>query len=408
MKLSLGKYLFYFIVFFAILFLDKMSGTGSYAETNSDSFAKLWKATLLVMMLLWLFNKGLLFRNPKVANAYYGLSIKNLINLNLMPLRDLSMTLKLLNLPVLISFFSHYLRKKNAALVLFVICQFYILTYPPFLTGLLDGSYNKVYGDDTYAFVGIFQNPHSAAVTMSICVTYILFVLKSQKRRDFIYNRTYNYLLLTIGLYGLYSSYARMGWLMAVIGVVVVFFPKRFKWNLLLQYTILMLIATIIAIFVVKNNDVLYRRLTDQDVVNGWERESHVGSGRLIYWNTSLELFAESGLPGWVIGTGYDAIPEYQQKKNGLHILSHNGFIDVLVSNGIVGLIILIVFFTYLFSYIRSYKNGQYYRLLISVYLSYLAYWVFQGTVYFSLDLLVALSLSLPKHNYEFKTFKRV
>ena len=397
MSLSTLKYFFFFSLFFFILYLEKMSGTGSYAETASDSFAKLWKSALLFIMILYLINKHRLFKIPQHSKSFFLLSFKNLFNSKLMPVNDFPMTFKLINLPILICFFHHFLRRRNAVLFLFVICQFYILSYIPFLLGLIDGYYDKTYGENTQTFVGIFQNPHSAAVTMSICVTFILFSLQHLKGKAFLFNRTYNYLLLTIGIYGLYASYARMGWLMALIGFIIVFFPQKFQLKSIIRYFMLLFIGGIIAMVSIMNSDVLYRRLTDQDIVNGWERESNVGSGRLIYWQTSFEQYMESDFGGKLIGLGYSEIPNNQFKKNGLSILSHNGFLDILVSNGVVGLSLLIAHFIFVFLYIRSYRKTLYYPFLIAVYLSYIAYWIFQGTVYFSFDLLIALSLSLPK-----------
>lgn len=79
---------------------------------------------------------------------------------------------------------------------------------------------------------------------------------------------------------------------------------------------------------------------------------------------------------------------------------AHNGFVDMLARNGIVGLLLMFLMLIALFAFIRRRKQCPTYRLALALWLMNFSFQVTQGGSMFHTDLLYALTFCLLEEEY--------
>ena len=84
-----------------------------------------------------------------------------------------------------------------------------------------------------------------------------------------------------------------------------------------------------------------------------------------------------------------------------MRIFSHNGFVDALTINGLIGIFLFFLFFFLIFKFILQQKTSKYFRINFTFIIMYLSYQLTQGGVTFGTDIFLALSLNLliPNNN---------
>ena len=123
-----------------------------------------------------------------------------------------------------------------------------------------------------------------------------------------------------------------------------------------------------------------------------------MGSGRGRIWLASALVYLDSSSTEKIIGMG-----ELQQKKRigdliGINIVSHNGFLDLLLVNGIIGLILFLIFLYRVYKYILAIKSN-YNTLAMSLFILYLTMCFFQGYNWINTALILMLSLGLCRNS---------
>jgi O-antigen ligase len=75
-------------------------------------------------------------------------------------------------------------------------------------------------------------------------------------------------------------------------------------------------------------------------------------NGRTAFWAIDLQAYLQGNLFYKIFGHGFDYIYYINQTRYGLRIWAHNDFINVLLCNGILGII------TYFYSYICIFREA--------------------------------------------------
>ena len=408
MKENWGSYIKWFVVFFIIFYSENF-------EIQGITISQLWKIPLVLYMLYTV----ILAKKRKLQfiKLGYWLALLKLLNRDIIvaPLQGVILFTKYLNFPLLYEFIQIKIKQRKKILRFLVrFCQYCILSFIPFLLNILKEP-KAAYGEDALELyegaitsnVGLFQNPHGASVILSLSFFVILYFIKNTRMSKTM--KYFNILLLVLDLYLLYSTYVRTGYLMFVVGLIVYLFPSIRQGTLtdIMKPIVALFIGTFLAVGLISSNDYFKARIFDLDE-NGDKREA-VGSGRLLFAQNGLNLWAkESNAYEYILGHGQEAVRDNNARifnNKEFRIYSHNGYVDSLAQNGIVGIIIMLLFYYYIFQRIRKLKKNPASRLALTWLVMQLVFQMVQGGVGFMSDLIAVLILVLLE--YEERDRKR-
>lgn len=373
------------LIFIAVFFV-------LYLETEiffGIKFSHLWKGSVATCLILYIimrtikYRASLSFPFPYFISAGYAYSLWPLVVMILHenPVNSLFVTAQRI-MPV-VAF--HYLfvahrdkiKKIHRAAIVFV-----LLSSIPFAVGLLEqkGSYYDLekIGDVTGgSFVGLFQTSHVASLTFALClIASICYASTSNDRKTFIIWGAVSPPLF----YLLIMSYARSGIFSFLGGLLVLIFAQR-RFTGSVKILFVASIGVLVFSMTVPNYENLISRFYGKTVYTKDENYdlNRFSSGRLMLWAASAEIFVDAGLPGWVGGLGEAKFHEEMKKRVGVSLFAHNGFLDEIMLNGLVG---AAIFFNLL---IAMYKDiiritADYDRILgLSSFAAYVVFTFFQG-----------------------------
>lgn len=382
MPVSLKKYILWFIPFFLLFYSEGMAIGGM-------TVSQLWKLPLTAFLIYYVFQ----YRHrltPIWAQIQYWTSLKCLFNAGLIGdlMTNFQYGIKFLLLPLLYSSAITLNRKKHQyETFLLVICQYFILTNVPFFLGLKTLNTGVDYGGFT-AFSGIFQNQHAMSVIMAICIVVILHFYKHDYFMTF-FSKLYNIALILVSSYAMYLGFARTGWLMCILAIVILFWPKTLsvkQWGGVFLVCLSILVGFI---YLMNTNQNFHDRIVGNDLVT--HKKINIDSGRSEYGAIALQRYADGSLFELVFGMSTKSETEAIFKKTHMHIGAHNGFIDMLARNGIIGLLMMVVFLISLLIFIRKRSDCLCYRLALAMWMMNFSFQVTQGGQMFHSDLLYAL-----------------
>ena len=81
----------------------------------------------------------------------------------------------------------------------------------------------------------------------------------------------------------------------------------------------------------------------------------------------------------------------------GSPVFAHNGIVEVLQTQGLIGLIIMFLFFRSIHKLIMNNKDSEYFKLNLALFLSFLVGYFLQGNDLFLVYLILGISLTLLK-----------
>lgn len=177
-------------------------------------------------------------------------------------------------------------------------------------------------------------------------------------------------------------------------------------------------ILLIFLVFKLSNVDVaLKNRLLDKTETNiGYNNKSaieRIGSGRIIYFLEGLNIYSELTLLEKIIGIGEENAKDEMLKRRNIRIFTHNGYLDILIHNGLLGLIIFIIAIIIIIRFINS-SQSIFTGLAKAYFTIYLIMNIVQGgpILYDGLFLsgslvLIILDDTKNKKNVNCRSFKR-
>lgn len=137
------------------------------------------------------------------------------------------------------------------------------------------------------------------------------------------------------------------------------------------------------------SDETIYSQNQDTDKMRS------LGSGRLYFASTALSNWYNGGFQTVMLGYGQGNALDYMEQSIGLHIFAHNGFVDIIQMNGLIGIFLYILFIIYLFKMIHKNKNSKYYQLSIILYISYIFFMILQGGHFFLPEVILSAVLAV-------------
>lgn len=398
------RYILGFLTFFGLFYSENFS-------IGSISISQLWKIPLVLYMLYTLYiNREKIFSSKiKYRNIAFLQAIQKFFNADILitPIQCGILVTKYLNFPLLLCSIPIWLKGKSKTINFLVrFCQYGILSYIPFLLNILNEPREAYGAEEILQFknavashVGLFQNPHGASAFLSISFIVILYYIKTHKLNKL--SLIYNYILLTLGAYCLYVTYVRTGYVMFIIGILVFVWPTKVTLRHIVLFFTTIICCTSIFFFLLNTNDYFKMRVLD---LNEYGKEKKTkGSGRLIFAHNGIHLWLyDSNIYTYIMGHGQEAVKDNNAKMLNnpkARIYSHNGYVDALAQNGIIGLLLMLGLYYYMFTRIRQIKRTSSYRLGLSWLSMQLIFQLFQGGVGFITDLISALILIIIEYD---------
>lgn len=367
---------------------------------GSIKISHLWKGILLMLLIFSELKKKK--KQVFIYKPLLFLSALQLINLETInnPFNAVLLFGTTLILPLLGIFVLKYSPKELNRTLLFF-SSFFILSFIPYELGLLksieDGYTLTSYGVESNGIIGPFQTVHSASTALAAAFLVVLFFWFSKA-----FNRIYLSFLLVISFYFLIFTYVRTGMLMVVLGAIpmLIYFARKEASTRIRLIFIGGLFSILISAWVL-SNETLVDRISGRRA-NSVESESfeNLGSGRGLIYIFAIEIFTEADILEQLIGMGQTEQKNRMEQKIGNKLIPHNGFLLLLLNNGILGLLVFLVFIRRTKRYIKKIKTQE--KILSQGLLyAYLIMTFFQNYdmlyMYLILVLSIAFSFNLNK-----------
>jgi hypothetical protein len=376
------------LAFFIALFLKSYTIGG-------EEMAYIWKLPLLIFLFVGVLGQKVHFNFLILG---YLFAIKNIVNTSFFdyPVDSINNFSKYLTIPLVVHWIFlnvnniESLRKLRMLPV--YLASFLIISNIPYYLGVFAAPVSKTMlwmeEGSLDGLVGILGAPHYTSALLSIASIVIL---------EFIVNKRGGMLtnivlgpLLVLGLFFLFKTYTRTGWMMFVVGLGILFARKiSFKDAGKIVAIGVLLIAGLV--FLYQTNEGFRRRIMD-DRAGEEEKSAYetVGSGRLQIAHIYLENLYESNFVTYLVGMGMQESQKRYEKKDGMPLFAHNGFVQTIVDNGILGFLLYLVFLYSIFREI-SRSNSSHNQLTVAIFFMFISCLVTQQANYFLLDLFMSL-----------------
>jgi hypothetical protein len=389
------KLILYFLLF-ALLYFET-------EEIAGLKFAVLWKSVLLfVVGFRLVFGSGNRFL-PRLVLWGLLFSVQSALNMSLFidPAANISEFIKNAYIPVFFAAFhpriSSSMSEEKIYGVLTDTAYFVVLSSIPFHFGLLEprglGYDLSLFGYTGEGFVGIFQTSHSASITLGFALV-ILFdnfrVLTTWLKKSVLI------IVISIGVASLYLTYARTGYFIFLSAVFVYLILNKSRLRLAwLMVTSSLVFISSLYLFV--TSDIFEMRILgiNQYMVESGSTDIGIDSGRWGFWVAAISYFIEQDFFSQLIGLGSALSMDLMYQTVGLRIYAHNGFINIFQFNGYLGFGLYCLFLVFLIKNVLKYSYNQYYPLIVSLLVCYLAQMFVQGERIFLADLLLVGGLLL-------------
>ena len=382
---------FWFLIFFVAFYLKGFTIGG-------QELVYLWKLPLLLFLI-----SRVVGQEAKYAFLVLGylFAAKNLVNVGFFkfPVDSIINFVKYLTIPL----FVHWLylninsaeALKKLRLVPVYMAAFFIICNIPYYFGIFSAPVTTMlWMEDTQldGLIGMLGAPHYTSAVLAVaCIVLVDFLAK--KRADFRINALIIPILL-IGAFFLFKTYTRTGWLMFVVGIILLF-VRKISFKDLGKIALAGLILAVGLAVLFQTNEGFRRRVMDDRA--GQEDKSAyetVGSGRLQIAQVYLENLYESNFVTYLVGMGMEESQRRYEKKDGMPLFAHNGFIQTLVDNGVLGFILYLLFLITMYKAIaRSVSSHN--QITVAVFFMFLSCLATQQANYFLLDVFLSIYIGI-------------
>lgn len=335
-----------YLLLFLLLYFD-------YLYIGPIKLSHLWKVILFVYLLYVVFKHKLPNRVTRflIIGFVTSLSIFYNTNLKLGVSGDITFFLDIISIPLFVSyFFICIIYKKYLEVESFVlsISIFVILSNIPFLTGWLSPKEAVSVGYDTKDFgvkvFGIFNNASGASKIFAVSSIIILAYFKRFWSGGVV--RKLFWIVLTIvGFLSVIYSFARTGWFIYVLGILIMFlYRSSIKTKFLAILVSLVLVPTVISVF--SQNVELYNRLIGKKENKVYVEGDYnrISSGRADLFLHSIDIFNEMSPMEKLIGIGTYGALEEMKLKTRTKTFSHNRLLELLLVGGIFTLFLYVFY----------------------------------------------------------------
>ena len=197
----------------------------------------------------------------------------------------------------------------------------------------------KVYwtGLERYSglYSGIHSLAHSSFIVIPLCLLYIENIEMENARNTII--KVLIIFLIISALFCIFKSYTRTTWIGSFILINYYLYAKK-------KFYLIALILIVIIFFGVISNDVKKAFLDISEPLSGQDELRKIGSSRFGIWADIIDIIKANGFVRLILGLGlteYSGITSYH-KSGSLLAISHNDFLGLLLTLGLVGISIYI------------------------------------------------------------------
>lgn len=390
------KEILLFLIFFIIFYLEPL-------EIFKIKFAIIWKFFLFVFLI---FKYKKIFKvADKISQYGFLYTVKNIFNLSLLkyPVQNLYHTIVIFNFPFFYNVFRNNLNPKKIIILIKRLSIFTIISSIPFYLHFLEplgrayqiSNYDTSYNASETGYVGIFQTPHAASIITSFAVINLIYFYRQERKLSFL-------ITALLGIFNVYLTYVRTGYVIVTIGLMIITllgtkFYEKFRVFLLGIIAIIILLNFI-------DTELLMNRLFNINKYNIDNRTINynveaLSSGRTLFWIVNITKWWESNILLKTFGFGEEVAKDNMEQTIGMRLFSHNGFVDSFIENGIIGLLLFLGIFYYIFKLVIYNKGSTFFKLGIATFIMFILMNIFQGGYYFLMEIFIALNLSLLDNN---------
>ena len=392
------KYLFFFLLYFSIHYLEGLPPIGAF------SFAQFWKIPLLLYLLVYALKY--VRSRPLFEKASYGLSIESFFSPEVW-LNPLSVLISASKQLPLVLFFRYWLVKFRAKYkvlqtILYSLAQYVCLSALPVLLGIVEPLRGMMSAESfgvegLVYFSGVFGAPHAASSYFCIAILVLFhgFLIGHFKTRR---AKIYNLALILVALVAIFKAYVRTGWLMLIVGAFCLLDFSKITVKRALAYVMSIGLAICGGIYLFMTNEAFSARLTGVNVYagTGGSGLELSGSGRTSFWLTGIQNWSSNNWYQLLFGSGYTKVVEDNFEATGMRVFSHNQFVDTLAQNGLLGLVLLLLFYGGIYKFVvQTSQYNPYRKLSIAILVCSLIFSFFQNEMYFDFAVIFSLVLAL-------------
>jgi O-antigen ligase len=357
----------------------------------------LWKGALLALLMVKVFSLGKI--KASVYDPFLLLAVFGLFSLEIVynPLNAIFSFLSVIIIP-LVGVYVLGKDKDWCKSRLHFLAAFFILCFVPYELGLLPslgkGAYDLTgsYGIEAQGSIGPFQTVHSASTALAAALLVIFYFLITSA-----YSRTWLVSIFGLGLYLLFNTYVRTGMVMFLVGALVMIFSSFLKSRRVLVHVSLLAIVMIpvVGTWIMSNDALLSRIVGERTHSSELESFERLGSGRGGMALDAIEIYAEANIIEKIIGMGITEQKRRMGEKRGSELVPHNGFLSLLVHNGIVGLILFLWFLYRFWTSVKGIGDFMFSAFLKSLFLGYIIMTFFQNYDFLYAPVLMAIAYSV-------------
>jgi len=395
-ELKFLKHLMYFLLFFVLLYFETLHIAGI-------KFAIIWKGVFIIFILGKFLSQGKSLFTKKYFLYGYLFNIKKIVTLSTFTsfLPSLIQLSRSIIFPLLLSYFNSFYSNKQLLNLIQTLSIYIIISTIPFVFGFLDplnqGYDLSRYGLSSFGFIGVFQNPHSASMTLALALLVILYFFNHTISN---YKKIFYSVLIVIGIYALIQTYVRTGIVMLLVGVFVLYIYKSKISRLLRIIPVLAIIA--VGLFSYYQGNVAFKmRFQESNIYHQTDAVTldNIGSGRFQIATYAIKNWWGEGPLSIFMGLGESLAREKMANTKGSAVFAHNGFIEILQTDGLLGLLLYCNFMFLMYRVIAKNRKSPYYKLTLSLFLMFLTGLFLQGGDNIYLYTIIAISVILVGKN---------
>jgi hypothetical protein len=385
------KLILFYIIGFIILYLEPIPISGI-------TFGILWKIILIAVLFFPVLYQS--FKSKYIEIFAFILilfAVKILISYSSMDyiMNTFTLFFKALMLPILYLYFILKVRERTLVFLAKHFSILIIISFIPYMLGILtplgEGYDLSAYGlDGQYGLVGPFIRPHSASISIAFA---LIIITRSVNKNNKKIENIFLALLLILGVYELMATYVRTG--LAIYLVTIFYlFMRNFNIKKFIMLVLTFFIVLSAGFYLYQTNEIVKMRFNDN---NKYVDDGGLGSGRLLYWETSIDNWLGEDAMVVFIGLGEEYALDKMEEHIGERLFAHSEFFQVLQQEGLIGFILFILSLLLLYVYIQRYKSSKYFVTASALYIGVMVEMLFQGGFYFNIILLFSIYLALLK-----------
>ena len=382
---------FLFLIFFMAFYLKRFT-IGGFELVYA------WKLPLIFYLLYQIAGQDTKYSFLVLG---YAFAVKNIINVSFFnfPLDTFINFIKYLSIPLIVHWILLNVNSVKTLKILRIVpvylSVFFIISNIPFYLGIISAPVQTMmWLEDSQldGLIGILGAAHYSSVVLAVSSVILLeFLMK--KRASGLVNLLVIFVFL-LGLFFLFKTYARTGWLMFVLGALVLFI-RNISFKNMGRIAIVSIVLLGGLFFLFQTNEGFRRRVLDQRA--GQEEQSTyetLGSGRLKIAAIYLENLYESNFLTYLIGMGMEESILRFEKKEGTPLFAHNGFIQALVDNGLIGFILYLIFLILIYRAISKCESSHN-QISVAIFFMFISCLATQQANYFLLDVFLSIYIGI-------------